>query len=186
MSRIAFWQSQFQQSASEPEMWLREGLRLCRAADHLFGLFCADLNQLVNQLGREDVSPLDFPNLELDGAASLLYGLALENLFKGLIIQGGASVIANWRIRFGGGSGHNLVSLAAKAPVSLSADEEDLVRRLTRYVEWAGRYPVAKSPDHMALQQKNITPEWFPLSLQQGEVPLYRALFFRTQARFSA
>ena len=176
--KLVFWQSQFQLSASEPGLWQLEALRLRRAADHLFEVYCSDLRQLSSG----QVTPVDLHNLELASAASLLYGLSLENLLKGIIVKSGAPVIAKWRIQFGRGSGHNLVHLASKASITLNSDEQDLLNRLTRYVEWAGRYPVAKSPEQMALCQKNVSPEWFPLPLQPYEAPLYAAVFSRVEA----
>jgi hypothetical protein len=47
--------------------------------------------------------------------------------------------------------GHNLVALAKKAKIELVTwGETDLLKRLSVYVRWAGRYPVATKPEPTA------------------------------------
>jgi hypothetical protein len=78
----------------------------------------------------------------------LLAAFAMENLLKGLVvIREPGSVqpratdperLLDWE-----GSGHDLLALARRAGEKLSAEEEDLMRLLTEFVLWAGRYPVS-------------------------------------------
>jgi len=50
---------------------------------------------------------------------------------------------------------HRLVSLAANAGMALDADEEQMLERLTSFVEWAGRYPVGVSA-----AKTEVDPTW--------------------------
>jgi len=70
--------------------------------------------------------------------ALMLAGLALENLLKGryVVVHGNRPYKT-----------HDLVDLAAKAGVALDPSETRLVRRLTQFVTWSGRYPVPPSPE---------------------------------------
>ena len=170
--RRKFWQRQFQLKANEPRSWVLEARRLKRAADLVFAESTNDLEKLAR-----GSSPTELENLECSKAASLLYGLSLENLLKGLIIKNEGSRISNWRLRRWPGRGHNLVSLVGRAGVALDAESRDLLSRLTVYVEWAGRYPIPTAAEQIPLRQRNVSPEWFPLPLQTGERASLDALY---------
>lgn len=171
-------QATFELKATNEAAWGLEARRLKRAADVLFAKFRED----AGRLDREEVIATELENLDLLMPASLLYGLALENVFKGIIIQQRKPTVNDLPGLFGGGSGHNLADLAQRASFTLSPDERDLVNRLSAFVEWAGRYPVAKKVEKMAIGQKAVTGEWPPLPLQQHEAGLYEALFTRAEA----
>lgn len=170
--RRQFWQRQFQLKANEPGSWVLEARRLKRAADLVFEKVATDLEKMAR-----GSSPTELENLECTKAASLLYGLSLENLLKGLIIRNEGSRISSWTLRRWPGRGHNLVSLSKRAGVALDANSCDLLSRLSAYVEWAGRYPIPTAADRMPLRQRNVSPEWFPLPLQAGERKSLDALY---------
>jgi hypothetical protein len=111
--------------------------------------------------------------------ASLLYGPALENTLKGILVRQKAPAASDVMKLFGNGSGHNLVDLARKADFELSADERDLFNRLSAYMEWAGRYPIAKKIEKMTIRQKAVSGACLPLPLQPFEVNLYGTVFTR-------
>lgn len=168
-------QSNFELKVTSDAAWGLQGRRLKNAGDILFAKFSDDANRLV--MGQAVATELN--NLELLTTASLLYGLALENMIKGIIVQQRAPSASEVFALFGKSSGHNLGDLAEKASFVLSKDERDLLNRLSAYVEWAGRYPVAKKMEKMTLRQKAVTGEWLPLPLQQHEVSLYETVFAR-------
>ncbi|MBI5018115.1 MAG: hypothetical protein HZB55_21835 [Deltaproteobacteria bacterium] len=70
----------------------------------------------------------------------MLCGLALELLYKAIIVAKGLRVDTN----------HKLVDFAAQAGLDLSDKEQGLLEILSESVIWAGRYPVAKDFKYMA------------------------------------
>jgi hypothetical protein len=171
-------QFNFEIKAANGWAWGLQGRRLKSAGDILFSKFSDNASQLAK--GQAVTTELD--NLELQIPASLLYGLALENMFKGIIVKQRAPAASDVFAQFGKGSGHNLFELARIAKLALSKDEHDLLDRLSAYVEWAGRYPVANKMEKMTLRQKAVTGAWLPLPLQQHEVGSYEALFARADS----
>ena len=77
----------------------------------------------------------------------MLYGFAIENALKGLIIaKGGASVSEKKidpKIKT-----HNLVSLATDAGIALDDNEREVLATISMLAEWAGRYPVPAKLTH--------------------------------------
>jgi len=79
--RKEFRAKQFELAAKSPAAWALQARRLKRAADLVFEAYAGDLAEMHG--GR---SPLDLKNLESAEPATLLYGLAFENVFKTLIL----------------------------------------------------------------------------------------------------
>jgi hypothetical protein len=84
----------------------------------------------------------------------MLAGQALEDLLKALIVARDPTVVGPGRTRgrlFDEGLGHNLVALAEdeRTGAAISDAERDLLHRLTEFVKWAGRYPLAMTFDAM-------------------------------------
>jgi hypothetical protein len=77
----------------------------------------------------------------------MLIGFAVENLLKSRIVKYDRKL---WRTRILKDGrlpkelkeNHNLVALARRAHLRLIVNDEVTLRRLTRYAQWAGRYPV--------------------------------------------
>ena len=81
---------------------------------------------------------------------AMLLGYALECGFKALWVRRGNKIVRNGR--YGGVTGakdHNLVQLAQAADFIPKPAETDVLRRLSKFVRFAGRYPVAKTTDEM-------------------------------------
>jgi hypothetical protein len=76
--------------------------------------------------------------------AGLLYGFAIENALKGLIIANQPDILSASRIDPQIAS-HDLIALATSAGLTLSDDERKVLGLMSIIVEWAGRYPVAKT-----------------------------------------
>lgn len=80
----------------------------------------------------------------------LVAGAALEAMIKAAAIQaafnvGGFKAVITERNQLQGWvTTHSLVRLAERAKLPLSVDEEDQLKRFTKYVVWAGSYPVPK------------------------------------------
>jgi hypothetical protein len=73
--------------------------------------------------------------------ATLLAGLAIENLAKGLVIR--REGLDHGELPKGLDK-HETLTYLDRGKFKLSADERRLVKRLEEYVVWAGRYPVPK------------------------------------------
>jgi hypothetical protein len=170
-------QSAFELKATSAAEWGLQARLFKRSGDVLFARFSDDAGRLV----REEAIATELDDLQLQIPASFLYGLALENLFKAIIIhQRKPATASDVFALFGKGSlAHNLNHHAKTAAFARSKDELDLLNRLSAHVEWAGRYPIPKKVEKMTLLQKAVTGEWLPLPLQQYEVGLYEAVFAR-------
>lgn len=145
--------------------WQAKAVKLRRAAKVLYKDILPDLRRYekarrvaLKKLEKRSVVPIEYVEPDFFPAVAL-YGLALENVFKGLMISKDSSLIGKSRlsdkIRL-----HRLAALAGKAGVSLSADEKYLLEWTSEVVIWKGRYSVptnyigAQFPFH---QLDNVT-----------------------------
>ncbi len=167
-----FLQEQFNVKAENPAIWADSARRLKHSADLIFDAYEIDLQKVDN-----DVSPLELNNLEVAGAATLLFGLAIENLLKAIIITRETKTVEDGKLRDWPGNGHELILLAREANIMLDARQKDLLHRLVAFVEWAGRYPVPKKVTKISLKQLNIKRPFLPLPLQPFERKSFEQLF---------
>jgi hypothetical protein len=79
------------------------------------------------------------------GTYKMLMGMSFELLFKAHCIGSGIDF----------NSTHDLVSLAKTASLSTSKDENKILKVLSEYVIWDGRYPTPKKPEHLEGHWKN-------------------------------
>jgi hypothetical protein len=131
----------------------------------VFEAHTSDLSELDND--ERDI--LDLKNLEIAGPATLLYGLAFENIIKAIIVKSEGVVIEQGKIK-NWLQTHNLVNLATRAGIILTVAQRDLLTRLTAFVGWSGRYPIPMSQTKMPLKQEGVSPAWFPLPLKAHEL----------------
>jgi hypothetical protein len=79
-------------------------------------------------------------------SAVMLWGFALENLLKGLLVARRAGTVTVSGLKLDliwkGKNGHNLVWLASGAGEDLTNDERELLNKLTLVTRWGGRYPL--------------------------------------------
>jgi hypothetical protein len=121
----------------------------------------------------------------LAAVQAMLLGLALECLLKGMWIKNKKawleenkefSLTKNGKyVRIPRVGDHELLRLANAAGVKLSSNEAALLERLAAFVKYAGRYPIATTPEQMmrktnpagrALSPKFISPEELELAEQ--------------------
>ncbi len=110
----------------------------------------------------------------------LLLGLALENAFKAAVVAKKAPQIKNGNLDMkplgGGKAGHNLLSLASKAKLTTNESEEELLKRLTVFVTWAGRYQFPRDAETFRqAERKNPRRGLVPSDLTITENLLNRA-----------
>lgn len=75
----------------------------------------------------------------------MLHGYAIENLLKGIYVRRPPKPIPSGELGELKGLAHDLVGLARACKVSLTSEETQLLRSLTKIVSWQGRYPLGPS-----------------------------------------
>lgn len=132
-----FWEQVFKGLNSELQ-WLESADKLKHGADLLFTAYLESC-----KLSPEERSQTEDRNL--DGVATLLYGLAMENILKAALLKEGiAEIKSDGRIAWNvdGSDGHDLVSICRLSKlVELNANQEKLMERMSAFVHWAGKYP---------------------------------------------
>lgn len=93
----------------------------------------------------------DFPPA-LEGAMTMLNGLAIENLVKALWVETNEPVDEKGRL-IKNLQKHKIICLLKDVNFTLSHEEEELLLRLESYVTWAGRYPMPEFYKRLAPQQ---------------------------------
>ena len=166
-----FLDRQFELRAETPAIWALSARRLKRSGDLLFSLYIEDLEAMAR-----GVSVLELENLELVGPATLLLGLATENILKSIAIQKNPQPTKDGKLR-DWPQGHDLIRLAELSGIELVEKQRDLLRRIGAFVEWAGRYPIPKKATKIAIKQANVNPPYWPLPMQPHERQGFDALF---------
>jgi hypothetical protein len=156
----AFKRQRFNFIANKPQAWQEQATQLKRIADITYSI-CKTATEEYMRISRQHFDNGDFQEgvhpLPKEEAALLrlstlkpiylmLIGLAIENLAKGVLISRSAA-------EYVGQEGHlrkpikthKLVDLAQLCNLPLSSDQENMLKKLTSYIEWAGRYPVPET-----------------------------------------
>ena len=145
-----------------PGIWVLKARRLKDGGDLLFDAYIKDLDQL-GKIG----TPVSLNNLELAEVASLIFGLAIEDLFKAIIIS------KTYQLA----KGHDSIGLSEKAGITLTDEQKDIVKRLQTHVIWCGRYPIPLKETEMLVKQRACENPFFPLPLQPNERPIFNELY---------
>ena len=88
------------------------------------------------------------------GVRAMLIGYAIECALKGLWIKKGNTIVRRGRyVRVPGARDHDLVQLARQVGFSASNLEADVLGGMSKFATFAGRYPIAKTPDAMQPNQ---------------------------------
>lgn len=83
----------------------------------------------------------------------LLMGLSFEHLLKGILVTQGEQAVTNGKLdrAFKTHKLCDLLDKVNKQHLSFSKQERELLKEITRFVEWQGRYPIpVKSADYVA------------------------------------
>ncbi len=116
----------------DPAAWQSVGFSLYIAATVLWRQLRPSLEALEAGTELTDQHEL---NLRLRGPFAMLSGLCIENMLKSVIVQKGVEPAKT----------HDLTKLAHRAGIPWEQPRvaTDILARLTTFVIWAGRYPVA-------------------------------------------
>ena len=125
----------FQRRLKDPGAWVSVGFCLHLAATTLWPKLSSALREL--EAGKPFDSQRHELALMLRGPYAMLAGLAIENFLKGAILQQTTS--SQRRVI----KTHDLLRLSARASFTWTVSQEDVLKRLTAFVQWAGRYPIA-------------------------------------------
>jgi hypothetical protein len=157
----------FFEAAQQPVAWLSKAQRLAGAAEAIvasqaaleegysraYDAAVAELEASMNRIAEiRHPEPNYLP-------AGMLYGFAIENALKGLIIAKGLGTVSRSKIdpKI---MNHDLVSLATDAGIALDNSERAVLETISMIAEWAGRYPVAGSVHkHKRLGMPVVTNE---------------------------
>ena len=145
----------FRSLSGEPSLWKWQAKGLIQSADVLR----AEYTQHWTVAGTPPINGSD-EEIRLwfvQRSAVLLYGIAIENLLKGLRVvrlkeAGRQPVqITKWKglqLQLGG---HDLEELANAAKIDLTSQEQFLLRDVSEVVLWSGRY-------HLPLRSNDFAP----------------------------
>jgi len=131
----------------QPEHWHDKARSLRRSARAVYKLLLSDIRRYdratcvaLRKLKHRRSAPIlcNAPDVL---PVFVLYGSALENALKGLLVSKDRRLIGSDRLSTKLKS-HKLTELARDAGISLSASEEKILKWVTEVVIWKGRYPV--------------------------------------------
>jgi len=81
---------------------------------------------------------------------AMLLGYAIECALKGLWVKKGNQIVQSGQyVGVAKCRDHDLVQLSGAVCFSPTKTESDVLQRLSKFVKFAGRYPVPKRPDEM-------------------------------------
>lgn len=145
---------QFKLAATEPFSWLFRSENLKRAADHLFEIyhtastrsmeqFVAEVKAGMREGGRvlEGQELEDLLNSELVTIYLMLMGYSIENLLKGKLLQQNPQFFKPTN-KMDDFNKHDLIDLANRVGFKLTKSERAILKELTNYILWQGKYPI--------------------------------------------
>jgi hypothetical protein len=100
-----------------------------------------------------DSSSVSVPNAwRLHPPELMLAGMAMECLLKAVWVKRGNKLAEDGLyVPVPGAGSHDLVQLAGVLQLTLSDLEKDVLRRLSHFMKFAGRYPVPKDAEELRL-----------------------------------
>jgi len=159
----AAWLQRVRYAAAEPTSWLLHATTLRQAAHDLWTAGNAHTREPGSELGATVLvkwTAADYTPPDTGGSTCevcfMVFGFALENLAKGIIVCREPKLVSRDRLRKWHGNGHDLSALFARAATPMSEGERQLLDRTRRITEWKGRYPVAMNFDEVGAQARIV------------------------------
>ena len=145
----------FAKVATNPKQWLGTAKQHIYAAQVLLP-YIRQRHKIIKEMLRTNKSFRI--NTSLDPTYFLMCALASENILKSVIVfrfeeEIRLEIQTKYRIHKKL-LGHNLVDLANRAGYEIDLDQEYVLRFLTRYVTWAGKYPLPISNNKNDVTEK--------------------------------
>lgn len=154
-----FWAKQYERTAKEPSSWQSSAYQCICAANVLYKRCSVFLEHLISDDDDEDDSPYNYPDISI---IMMLYGLALENLLKGLWVIQGLSATENGKLSRKIKT-HNLQNLFQNVDITITLEERRWLIQLEKIIK-SGKYPVgceaSKVNDDRGGCEKHIDMTW--------------------------
>jgi len=123
---------------NKPHKWHAKAMKLKYCADVLFDAFLK-----AQELSREEQAETE--DTDINDVATLLYGMAMENILKALLLKTGVAQPRSdgtvaWNAE--GAGNHDLLAMSNSLTLlKLDSAQQKLMERLSAFVCWAGKYP---------------------------------------------
>jgi hypothetical protein len=130
----------------DAQSWLEQARLLMIASKAVYGEF-EKATLKMRSLPQTQMEMLAFSQ-----AYMLLTGFAFENLFKGILIGQDPT----YKLDQSDG-GHGIVEMAKEIDPQTTSAECALLKRVHRYLKWAGRYQLPKSADDYYQSQNKVS-----------------------------
>ncbi|MGE0734388.1 MAG: hypothetical protein AB7P50_06500 [Alphaproteobacteria bacterium] len=136
------WAANYEAVGQSSAQWVIVADWLKRSADLLNCKWLEGQQAFMSADFNDDVLPEVFEKSKnLPRTSYMLFAFAIENLLKARIVKEASCLVSQEQLdkslRI-----HNLLKLAERANVTLSPREEEIMRKLTNFGVWAGRYPI--------------------------------------------
>ena len=178
------WLQRVRYTAAEPTAWLSQARTLRQAAEDLWIAGNAHQRSPGSELGATllahwrdpDAPPIPETGGSTCDVCFMLFGFALENLAKGIIVCRDPKRVSRENLKSWHGSGHQLVGLFESAEIPLTSEEREVLERTSRATEWKGRYPVPMNFDKVgsgdpligSVAPSNVWPAKTPTTLRSS------------------
>ena len=146
----------YDQHAADPFWWSYSAYALLNASDHLFVQYNTAQTMMIKKKGGRVP-----PEAEWLTIVFSLRGRGLECLLKALCAKNGVEMSKDGRLTL---NSHKLVDLAKQSGLELSEEEEQLLSRFTKAIEW-GTYPMPISFQTWRLPIEGVTGGIPPISV---------------------
>jgi hypothetical protein len=141
-----FFTKLFEPNKNKPSTWGFTAWDLRAASEVLFETYRHNRD--------EDGAPLNPEHERLEMPATMLFGFAVEDLTKGVLIKKHGDFDTAKRevnsLKSRAWS-HDLQTLAIATGFQLSQDQKQWLETLTQAIKWAGRYPTSLRSDEYTL-----------------------------------
>jgi hypothetical protein len=168
--------------SSKPNSWRNSALILKRAAEYIYAISLKGavhhnnkfLESIENgEFGKQSNRELTNEECEWlrDGELNRIYymlvGLALENLFKGILINKNPTWITTETGVDTKLTNHRLTELAQLCNFTLDEDQRFILEFLRKDIEWRAKYPIPQSVSKLKVKYTvggatNVKDAWFP------------------------
>lgn len=154
MRKIGRWQ--FTTSLAMKESWFMSGQRLIRAAEVLLEQLWEYKTEAERILTKTKEFPAGDPDFEvversmMEPQISMLLGYSLENFMKGLWVHQHPEAVADAKklpSQLTQNTGHDLNELAHFIGIEVTEGEAELLRVLSEFSRWRGRYAIEKNEE---------------------------------------
>lgn len=166
----------FRRHATSPLIWELSGVTLRYGAEVTLRQVLADTAVRLKHRRRKSLRP------SLHGVCLMLFGLAIENLAKAVIVSRRSPLDSVGQVRF---RNHDLPSLIREAGLSVSGEELILLQRLQGFIEWAGKYPSPRRARGMSFTNSRGRREHHGASSIGSDVQMSRAIADRLESLLS-